>query len=53
VACVKEACKEAVQKIKEKGGIRKAEERLKEKETGVGVEKHMKNLYMWRVYIKR
>jgi hypothetical protein len=29
VACVKEACKEAVQKIKEKGGIRKAEERLK------------------------
>jgi hypothetical protein len=53
VACVKEACKEAVQKIKEKGGIRKAEERLKKKETGVGVEKRMKNLCMWRVYIKR
>jgi hypothetical protein len=37
VACVKEACKEAVQKTKENGGIRKAEERLKERETGVGV----------------
>ena len=47
VACVKEACKEAVQKIKEKGGIRKAEERMKERETAVGVEKRIENLCMW------
>jgi hypothetical protein len=52
VACVKEACKEAVQKIKE-NGMRKAEERLKERETGVGVEKRMENLCMWRIYIMR
>ena len=32
VAYVKEACKEAGQKIKEKAGMRKAEERLKERE---------------------
>jgi hypothetical protein len=43
VACVKEACKEAGQKIKEKAGMRKAEERLKERETGVAVEKRMEN----------
>ena len=43
VACVKEACKEAGQKIKEKAGMRKAEERLKERETGVAVEKCMEN----------
>jgi hypothetical protein len=53
VACVKEACKEEVQKIKENGGIRKAEERLKERETGVGVEKRMENLCMWQIYIIR
>jgi hypothetical protein len=46
VACVKEACKEAGQKIKEKAGMRKAEERLKEMETGVTVEKRMENLCM-------
>jgi hypothetical protein len=39
--------------IKENGGIRKAEERLKERETGVGVEKRMENLCMWRIYIIR
>jgi hypothetical protein len=46
VACVKEACKEAGQKIKEKAGMRKAEERLKERETGVAVEKRMENFCM-------
>jgi hypothetical protein len=46
VACVKEACKEAGQKIKEKAGMRKAEERLKERKTGVAVEKRMENLCM-------
>jgi hypothetical protein len=46
VACVKEACEEAGQKIKEKAGMRKAEERLKERETGVAVEKRMKDLCM-------
>jgi hypothetical protein len=51
VACVKEACKEAVQKIKENAGMRKAEERMKERETTVGVEKRMENLWMWRIYI--
>jgi hypothetical protein len=53
VACVKEACKEAVQKIKENAGMRKAEERMKERETTVGVEKRMENLCMWRIYIMR
>jgi hypothetical protein len=43
VAYVKEACKEAGQKIKEKAGMRKAEERLKERETRVAVEKRMEN----------
>jgi hypothetical protein len=47
VACVKEACKEAGQKIKEKAGMRKAEESMKERKTGVGVEKRMENLCMW------
>jgi hypothetical protein len=47
VTCVKEACKEAVQKIKEKGGIRKAEERLKERKTTAGVEKRIEDLCMW------
>jgi hypothetical protein len=47
VACVKEACKEAVQKIKENVGMRKAEERMKERETAVGVEKRIENLCMW------
>jgi hypothetical protein len=37
VACVEEACKEPVQKIRENAGMRKAEERLN-KETVVGVE---------------
>jgi hypothetical protein len=46
VACVKEACKEVGQKIKEKAGMRKADERLKERETGVTVEKRMENLCM-------
>jgi hypothetical protein len=53
VACVKEACKEAVQKIKENAGMRKAEERMKERENTVGVEKRMENLYMWRIYRMR
>jgi hypothetical protein len=34
------------QKIKEKAGMRKAEERLNERETGVAVEKRMENLCM-------
>jgi hypothetical protein len=38
VACVEEACKEPV---------RKAEERMKERETAVGVEKSKENLCMW------
>jgi hypothetical protein len=33
VACVEEACKEPVQKIRENVGMRKAEERMKERET--------------------
>jgi hypothetical protein len=51
VACVEEACKEPVQKIRENVGTRKAEERMKERETVVGVEKckeqplHVVNLY--------
>jgi hypothetical protein len=53
VACVKEACKEAVQKIKENVGMRKAEERMKERKTTVGVEKRMENLCMWQIYIMR
>jgi hypothetical protein len=39
VACVEEACKEPVQKIRENVGMRKAEERMKERETAVRVEK--------------
>ena len=39
VTCVEEACKESVQKIRENAGMRKAEERMKERETAVGVEK--------------
>jgi hypothetical protein len=35
VACIEEACKEPVQKIKENDGMRKAEERMKERETAV------------------
>jgi hypothetical protein len=46
VACVKEACIESVQQIKEEAGMRKAEERLKEKKTRVAVEKRMENLGM-------
>ena len=46
VACVEEACKESVQKIKEDAGMRKAEERMKERKTAVGVEKHKENLCM-------
>jgi hypothetical protein len=37
VACVEEACKELVQKIRENDGMRKVEERMKERETAVGV----------------
>ena len=47
VACVEEACKEIVQKIRENAGMRKAEERMKERETAVGVEKRKENLCMW------
>jgi hypothetical protein len=39
VACEEEACKEPVQKIRKNAGMRKAEERMKERETAVGVEK--------------
>ena len=39
VTCVEEACKESVQKIRMNAGMRKAEERMKERETVVGVEK--------------
>jgi len=46
VACIKEACKEAGQQIKEEAGMRKAKERLKERETSVAVEKRMENLCM-------
>jgi len=53
VACVEEACKESVQKIKENVSMQKAEERMKERETAVGVEKRMQNLCMWRIYIMR
>jgi hypothetical protein len=51
VACIEEACKEPVQKIRENAGMRKAEERMEERETVVGVEKrkekplHVVNLY--------
>jgi hypothetical protein len=41
-ACVEEASKEPVQKIRENAGMRKAEERMKERETTVGVEKSRK-----------
>jgi hypothetical protein len=47
VACVEEACKESVQKIKENAGMRKAEERMKERKTAVGVEKRKERLCMW------
>jgi hypothetical protein len=46
VACIKKACKEAGQQMKEEAGMRKAEERLKERETRVAVEKRMENLCM-------
>jgi hypothetical protein len=39
VACVEEACKVPAQIIRENAGIRKAEERMKERETAIGVEK--------------
>jgi hypothetical protein len=41
------ACKEPVQKIRENAGMQKAEERMKERETVVGVEKRKENLCMW------
>jgi hypothetical protein len=53
VACVEEACKEPVQKIRENAGMRKAEERMKERETAVGVEKRKENLCMWKNNIMR
>jgi hypothetical protein len=53
VACVEEACKELVQKIRENVGMRKEEERMKERETAVGVEKSKENLYMWKKNIMR
>jgi hypothetical protein len=46
VACIEEACKEIVQKIRENAGMRKEEERMKEREIVVGVEKHKENLCM-------
>jgi hypothetical protein len=39
VACVEKARKEPVRKIRENAGMRTAEERMKERETAVGVEK--------------
>jgi len=53
VACVEEACKEPVQKIRENAGMRKVEERMKERETAVGVEKRKENLCMWKNNIMR
>ena len=47
VACVEEACKESVHKIKENAGMQKAEERMKERQTAVGVEKRKERLCMW------
>jgi hypothetical protein len=47
VACIEEACKEPVHKIRENVGTRKAEERMKERETAVGVERRKENLCMW------
>ena len=47
MACVEEACKELVQKIRENVGMQKEEERMKERETAVGVEKRKENLCMW------
>jgi hypothetical protein len=41
-ACVEEASKEPVQKIRDNAGMRKAKERMKERETTVGVEKSRK-----------
>jgi hypothetical protein len=46
VACIEEACKESVHKIKENDGMRKAEKNER-KETAVGVEKRIENLCMW------
>jgi hypothetical protein len=53
VACIQEACKEPVQKIRENAGMRKEEERMKERETSVGVEKSKENLCMWKDNIMR
>ena len=53
VACIEEASKEPVQKIRENAGMRKAEERMKERETAVGVEKSKENLCMWKDNIMR
>jgi hypothetical protein len=53
VACVEKACKEPVQKIRENAGMRKAEERMKERETAVGVEKSKEKLCMWKNNIMR
>ena len=47
MACVEEPCKEPVQKNREKAGMRKAEEGMKE-ETAVGVEKRQEYLCMSR-----
>jgi len=48
MACVEEACKESVQKNREKAGMQKAESRKKNKlkETAVGVEKRQEDLCM-------
>jgi hypothetical protein len=53
VACVEEACKEPVQKIMENAGMRKAEERMKERETAVEVKNSKENLCMWNNNIMR
>jgi hypothetical protein len=42
VACEEEACKEPVQRIRENAGMQKAEERMKEREIAVGIEKSRK-----------
>jgi hypothetical protein len=49
VACVEEACKEPVQKIRENASRRKNEK----KETAVGVEKSKENLCMRKNNIMR
>ena len=55
MACIEEACKESVQKNREKAGMRKAESRKKNKikETAVGVEKSQEYLCMWKNDIMR